>query len=212
MKAISLPQPNALFVAHGYQTIVTREYDTKHRGWVAIYASNLAIDGKMMNVFPHEACVYKIDEERHAKGWSPFVSGGRRSADCLPIGVIVGVAWLAKVERTDGITERWNRRDNDWRLDDPDYNDVPAWEPSFGDFTRGRMAWWLTNPVPLIRPIRIPTEMAGFGLWDLPEEADVPIALDIGKQGIALPDFSEPAFFRKINRRGETEGNRPRNM
>lgn len=212
MKVISLPQPNALFVAHGYQTIVTREYDTKHRGWVAIHATNDTPDIDNLPVWPYVDVVHRVDDERHAKGWSVFGTNGVNAFDVLPRGCIIGVAWLAKTERTDGITERWNRREHDWRLDDPDYADVPAWEPTFSDFTRGRMAWWLTSPAPLIRPIRIDAELTGFGLWDLPEEADVPIAMDIAKQGIVLPDNFDPAFFRKINRRGNTEATRPRNM
>lgn len=39
MKAITLTQPWATFVAHGIKTIETRSWSTAYRGWLAIHAA-----------------------------------------------------------------------------------------------------------------------------------------------------------------------------
>lgn len=39
MKALTLTQPWATFVAHGIKTIETRSWSTNYRGWLAIYAA-----------------------------------------------------------------------------------------------------------------------------------------------------------------------------
>lgn len=217
MKAISLDQPSALFVAHGYQTIITSSITTNHRGWVAIHATKNPPEinrDLVRDVFPFADCLVRINnrrmEQRHPPYFHLNVADHGRSYlsaayDDLPKGMIVGVAWLAKVERTDGITERWNRRELLWSLEDPDYNDVPAWEPSFSDFSNGRHAWWLSNPIALKTPAIV--SASGPGLWDAAVMAT--IAEDLREQGLVLPDPFDAAFFRKVGRRGETDATRP---
>ena len=39
MKALTLWQPWATFVAHGLKTVETRSWDTRYRGWLAIHAA-----------------------------------------------------------------------------------------------------------------------------------------------------------------------------
>jgi hypothetical protein len=218
VKVISVHQPNALLVAHGYQTILTREYDTGHRGWLAIHATKRWPDDtiRSLAVWPTLQALAEI----MGRDINP-----NEAMDWMPRGAIVGVAWLAKTERTDGITERWNRREDTWKLDAPDYNDVPQWEPTFGDFKRGRRAWWLCHPVAL----RTPIPVDGLpGMWDTETAATrdgIPthefsdadhyesrVLTDIRNQGVTLPDQFDPPFFRLISRRGETPASLPRNM
>ncbi len=234
MKVISLHQPNALLVAYGYQTIVTKAIDAGHRGWVAIHATSdwHAPAKAMLEVWPVPDILERIDSERQDKGWEMYFPNpiDRETFDKMPMGAIVGIAWLAKTERTNGITERWNRKELLWKLDEPDYNDVPAWEPSFSDFTNGRRAWWLCSPIPLRKPVPV---RGMVGLWDTEEAAvrdrgdgrsktpgarydvyEAEVQMDITThQGLfRMPSEFDEAFWRTINRRGETVATRPRNI
>lgn len=229
MKVISLAPPNALLAAYGYQTVVTRLTDTDHRGWVALHASeDFATEAKgMLDVWPVGEILERIDSERLDKGWEPLFPNEGGAAQQMPSGAIIGVAWLAKTEKTHGLTERWNRRDLLWKLDEPDYNDVPAWEPMFSDYSYGRRAWWLCSPIPLQSPIPV---QGMIGVWDTKDAAkrdndepgslkaigsdvyEAQVVADLVQQSITLPDQFEESFWRTINRRGTTPATRPRSV
>ncbi len=249
MKVLSIPQPHALLAVHGYMTIASRSVDTNHRGWLAIHASKeMPVEyAGMLDVWPVPEIMVRINRIRwFERQWGPLFEDEEvgfdiplgkmdvpsvvrsRMAESLPRGAIVGLVWLAKTEDAFKAYTHWNRREDAWRLGAPDYNDVPSWEPSFGDYRKGNRAWWFCHPVPLKTPV--PVEAIGPGLWDTLNAADrdrqrvdtlgvtrfdayeEAVYRDIAAQDITLPDMFDPAFYRLINRRGETDATRPVNL
>lgn len=130
MKALSLWQPWASAIALGHKTIETRSWSTKYRGPIAIHA---------------------------AKRWTPeqirFASiehALNRMPKRLPLGAIVAVARLARVERTDDIE-----------------TSVSPIERIYGDYSWGRYGWVLED----IKPLREPISFRGAqGLFNVPDD------------------------------------------
>jgi hypothetical protein len=146
MRVITLPPTNALLVAHGFQTIITRPTDTNYRGYVAIYAAKELsdLDRSLMAIYPFTDCLARVGDSRVERGWDGFWRTTRQMGwastiesnpkyakeieDGLPKGAIVGVAWLAKTQNAVAAYANWNRREDVETLDDEaDYNDVPRW-------------------------------------------------------------------------------------
>jgi hypothetical protein len=199
-------QPHATLSAVGAKTIETRPFETKHRGWVAIHAAKTS---------PAEYTdLAKID---------PFLRvlqatvRGYDGIESLPTGAIVGVYWLAAVMDAVLTTERWKQLPA-YTLPYADYDDVPMGEAAFGDYTRGRKAWWTTNIVALPEPIPC---SGAQGMWDtrmhypdLPASAIDPLEAKVREQLLdtdvrMIDAWDDPAFWRLVNRRG-TLGHPPR--
>ncbi|WP_162236647.1 MULTISPECIES: ASCH domain-containing protein [unclassified Sphingomonas] len=130
MKALSLWQPWASAVALGHKQIETRHWSTRYRGPIAVHA---------------------------AKRWT---KDERWYADCFadiyacpalrdpPLGMIVAVAELRSVARTEDLVGTITRK-----------------EDALGNFGPGRFGWTLANVVPLDNPI---AARGMQGLFDLP--------------------------------------------
>lgn len=78
MKALTLTQPWATFVAHGLKLIETRSWPTQHRGWLAIHAA------KGFPAWAKELCV-----EEPFKFWLDQLG---YSVETLPTGVVLAKA------------------------------------------------------------------------------------------------------------------------
>jgi hypothetical protein len=154
MKAISLLQPWASLIACKAKTCETRSWRPAHLGPLAIHASAR---------FPAE--FRKLCDE-----W-PFCKYVMRD---LPLGAIVAVARLVKIETTD----RWRERyvpNADPRLDE---------ECEFGDYGLGRYAWHLMDVIAL--PAPIPCK-GSLSLWTVPPDVEAQLceALNHGTGGTA---------------------------
>lgn len=152
MKCLTMYQPHATLMAMGARTIETTSLDTPHRGWLALYAAKTS---------PEEYTgLAGIDPFTRVLNAIPGYSG----VESLPAGMIVGVAWLAAVTDAYRATEHWKVQPYlTLSRDAADYDYVPKYEIAFGDYTRGRKAWWMTliyrlpHPVPAFGPA---------GMWD----------------------------------------------
>lgn len=86
MKALTLWQPWASFVAHGLKVYETRSWDTKYRGWLAIHAASR---------IPRE--VVKLCQEEPFSTWLERLN---YTVETLPLGVVVCKAHLLRTFRT----------------------------------------------------------------------------------------------------------------
>jgi hypothetical protein len=124
MKAITLIQPWATLVVHGFKHFETRSWETCHRGELLIHA------GKKRNPAIDDLCTQE-----------PFKSclarAGYHSSDDLPRGAIIGRVNLLACHKVEDIH--------------PD--DLSEIERAFGDYRTGRYAWQLDIPSRLDVPI-----------------------------------------------------------
>lgn len=140
MKAITIWQPWAQLLAEGKKHEETRSWATNYRGPILIHAAKNPRDF-FVDLYP--------DEEV----WPHFVAAGLGKAQILkdlPRGVIIGKAKLTAC-----------------KLIDEEYSNFvkefcPA-EYAFGDFTPGRYAWVLEEPVLFDKPIPASGKQ---GLWN----------------------------------------------
>jgi hypothetical protein len=128
---ISLLQPWASLVVMGAKKIETRSWNTPYRGELYIHASL----GKKFNGFSCREICYT----EHFKQ----TIGGGLGYDKLPFGAIIGkVDMINTIEMTE-IPQSVNssiHSDGIWWTLSPH-------EKAFGDFSWGRYAWLLHNPV-----------------------------------------------------------------
>ncbi len=149
MKGISLLQPWASLVAIGAKKIETRSWSTSHRGLIAIHASK---------GYP-KACRDLVSTHHFKKHLCGFNS--------LPLGAIIAVAELVKVEPTEGKLAFFQKHERCFG--------APADEFIFGDYSAGRFAWNLSyirevDPVPC---------KGSLGLWNVPEAIEQHLSLVI---------------------------------
>ena len=128
MKALSLTQPWATLVVIGAKRIETRSWRTGYTGTLLIHATKALPPGWSF-LFSKRAFLDVLD---------PLVglnSLGAPNIDRLPRGALLGSVYLAGCFWTEEI--------------------VPPDEPerTFGDFSAGRYAWMLSNPVQWDEPI-----------------------------------------------------------
>lgn len=145
MRAISLWQPWASLVACGAKRYETRSWSTPYRGPIAIHAAK-KWSAELEAVARSEpfAAALGIDSTTTLSLGSPVR---------LPLGAIIAVATLARVER---ITI-----DNTHGLSDA--------EREFGDYTPGRFRWLLED----VRPLSEPFPCRGaLGIFDVPFEGE----------------------------------------
>lgn len=137
MKAISLHQPWATAVVIGLKKLETRSWWTHHRGPLAIHSAK-------RRTWAQRALFEEWMENDKIQMY--FEDALDLDFDCLHFGSFIGVVHVDKCAPTD--------------LVKPDET-----ERLLGDFSRGRFAWMLRNPLRLTRAI----ECRGYQrIWNVP--------------------------------------------
>lgn len=145
MKGISLWQPWAQLVVLGEKQYETRSWPTSVRGRVLIHAA------KKWNKDIYEFCqVQRFFCDVIGKCYLPIEPDNELGISSIPLGMIVGSVEIVDcllVEKVPTLTDK---------------------ERAFGDYTPGRYAWKLSDPVVFKRPIPCRGHQ---GFWDeaLPE-------------------------------------------
>lgn len=140
MKAITVIQPWATLLATGQKHIETRSWRTNYRGEILIHAGKSAKD-----LFSE---IY-ADEENYLFFCKAGI-GNYKDFYAMPRGVIMGKANLVNCLQIDEVTAALIKEQH------PD-------EYAFGDFTPGRYAWVMTDPVLFENPIPASGKQ---GLWN----------------------------------------------
>jgi hypothetical protein len=144
MRALSMTQPWATLLAHGYKTIETRSWRTDYRGPLAIHAAK---------GWPREAMELCLSE--------PFRSclreAGVKKVGDLPRGAILGTCIIAWCARTENLVA-----DSLHPAEQP----FDAQEHAFGDYSHGRWGWKVANVRLLPEPI---AARGALGLWAVPD-------------------------------------------
>ena len=158
IKAISLTQPWATLVAISAKEIETRSWSSPYRGWLAIHAAK-GLDA----VGGAEGLVEQCRQEPFRSVLLGHFGAGAIAGQALPLGAIVAVGNLHRIERT-GRTPAdevyvWGQ---DLPITDPN-------ELAFGDYTPGRFAWVLTNVHPLVEPVPC---RGALRVWTMPPDVE----------------------------------------
>ena len=149
MKAITIHQPWASLIAHGYKRFETRGWRTNYRGPIAIHAGQ-KIDSEAVRMLATE----------YTRIW--------RDISPLPKGCIVAVTELVDCL----MVSNWGRSISNWSAngtpvlhgkDEDIFLDTNDMEYRFGDYTPGRYAWELANVRRLPEPI---PARGRQGLWN----------------------------------------------
>lgn len=140
MKTISLLQPWGTLIVIGAKTLETRSWQTAYRGPLAIHA------GKAFTFETRQLTWYEPFFTPLWKAGYWTQGDPRPNYKSLPVGCILGTVELVDIVRTEDI------RDS-----------LSATELAFGDYTDGRYAWQLANPV--LFPEPIPARGA-LSLWE----------------------------------------------
>lgn len=131
-KAVSIWNPHAWFAGSGQKEWETRSWRAWHRGPIAIHAAKKVVAGPRLD-----------------PAWGLIEPGE------YTFGAIIGVAFLARVERTEALA------------------DLSPWERALGDFRPGRWAWRLENAAILPEPVKVSGRQ---GIFSLPREVRDAIA------------------------------------
>jgi hypothetical protein len=137
MKALSLIQPWASLVISGAKRIETRSFPAPRAMW-----------GQRFLV--HASKGWTAQERALVQMQEPFCSAlGHVSTKDIPRGVILGSVQLLECLPTDRV------RDG-----------LSVQEEAFGDFSAGRWAWMLANPLrlPALEPAK-----GALGFWEYPD-------------------------------------------
>lgn len=173
MKALSLYQPWATFVALGAKTVETRSWGTRHRGPVAICASKNEVE---LNA---ERGDYPFRLWREARAIDPRLGdlevpnerqGGWRFGTVHAVATLVDCfrcgEWWAS---TDPLMRLVARREEEAGLIPPEGVAIPKVDFVLGDLSAGRFAWVLRD----VRALRHPVPVRGKQyLFDLPADVE----------------------------------------
>jgi len=149
MKAISILQPWASLIVLGHKQIETRSWNTKYRGKILIHASqSKKIADKLIWEFPFN----KVLTESFNHVREPDIND-------LPFGAIIGSANLVDCFNT-----------NDYRNARQEHisaylggDGISKMEECFGDFSKNRFGWLLSDPVLFEKPIPAKGKL---GIWE----------------------------------------------
>lgn len=153
MKAISLWQPWATFIASGAKKIETRSWSTGYRGPIAIHAAKRKILKEIKELAEYEdyraALGIPVQEEEDSE-----IEAAVDKMLALPYGVIIAVATLKDCIAVSNVNRTELRRDHG------------GWcECDLGNYGSGRYGWLLED-VRAIEPIPYKGEQ---GLFDVPD-------------------------------------------
>jgi activating signal cointegrator 1 len=140
VKTLSLTQPWASLIIVGAKKVETRSWRTSYTGPLAIHAS------KGFPVWARETLLHDPDFYEALRGHGTHETLDGIITDRLPLGAVIGYVNLMGCRRTEDV----------WRQ-------LPEEETKFGDYSPGRFAWFLSNPVARSRPI---TAKGSLGLWE----------------------------------------------
>jgi hypothetical protein len=134
MKCLTLMQPWASLIVHGYKRYETRSWVTSHRGPLLIHAGRRFPEPvrEMCMQLPFAGCL------RHMGVLLPSQ---------LPLGAVVGVVTVVDCIPASDLADTLDPR-----------------ERQFGNFADGRYAWLLAGPVPLAVPVPCPGRLGVFEL------------------------------------------------
>lgn len=172
MKALSLTQPWATLIAIGVKRIETRSWSTSYLGIVAIHAAK-GFPRSCRDLCGQEPFYSVLQAYGKQYSQVPRSLKGYVDDPVIPLGMIIAVARLRQVTRTD---------DLDWSFARDVYGVEPDREQAFGDYSEGRFAWAFGDLCKL--PIPIPCKGA-LGLWTVPAgiyEAIAPQLLLVERQ------------------------------
>lgn len=139
MKAISLWQPWASAVVLGFKRNETRGWATRYRGPLAIHAAKR----------------WEKDQLRFTE--QLLERGVRFPAGRMPLGQVLGVAWLVDCQPTGSMPT------------------ISARERELGNYGPGRFAWLLEDAQPLTAPLPF---VGRQGFFDVPVELLNPLVGD----------------------------------
>ncbi|GAA0135845.1 hypothetical protein YSY43_26850 [Paenibacillus sp. YSY-4.3] len=154
MRAITIIQPWATFLALGEKRFETRSWATRHRGEVAIHAGK-KVDKKICREEPYRSVLAKY-------GFT---------ADNLPTGAVIAIANLQSCY---AVTRPSGEKGDVWleageqlvRWDAASLAAQAGHEYVFGDYRDGRYAWEMTD----VRLLEKPMPAKGMqGLWNWKE-------------------------------------------
>ncbi len=143
MKALTIWQPWSTLIATGQKRIETRSWATRYRGWLIIHAAaKWSADLRQLAASPMFAEMLKGTPGYSGDDGDLF---SKSEPPMPPLGAVVGVARLVAIDSVD-----------DPRLITSEI------ERELGDYSPGRWAWIMEEPIAFKTPI--PTK--GFqGLW-----------------------------------------------
>lgn len=142
MKALTIIQPWATLIAIGEKQFETRSWRTNHRGSLAIHA------GKQV--------------DRNVCEQEPFKSVLARygfTADNLPTGAVVAISELTNCYQA----QPFGLSDYVQLISDEAIKSIDGYEFAFGDYSKGRFAWELTDVLRLPEPVVAKGQQ---GLWN----------------------------------------------
>ncbi len=144
MKALTIIQPWATLLATGKKRIETRSWRTSYRGGILIHA------GMARRDYMLDVCGGREERLLYFKGAG---IGSDEDLQKLPFRAIIGQADLVNCVRIDDAIAELIRAQH------PD-------EYTFGDFTPGRYAWVMEDPVVFDTPVPAGGKQ---GLWNWTE-------------------------------------------
>lgn len=149
MKTLSLYQPWASLVVLGAKKFETRSWSTQYRGPLLIHASKKfsKADAMLCREWPFDVYI--------------------KPSMMLDFGAIIGRVDLVDCITTESWTVHHQVFESEWVQE----------EYSFGDYSHGRFAWKLKNPVKFDEPI---PAKGSLGLWEFPESSLGHLAEHIG--------------------------------
>jgi hypothetical protein len=149
VKALTIHQPWASLIAHGYKHVETRSWPTTHRGPLAIHA------GRRSFAEGYDVVEPRLKHARDDKAMEALFDLYRSS---FPLGAIVAVANVTDCVQVE--------HDADMTIQ------LSAVEHALGDYTPRRYAWVLED----VRAIDPPLACRGAqGLWDVPLDLIEPL-------------------------------------
>lgn len=155
MKALTLTQPYASLVIWEEKWLETRSWSTTYRGPLAIHAAK---------AIPSDLMERMKDECLNSRGWfwDAFKRNWIAYPTALPRGAVLGTVELVNcvpVERVHVV------RTMDLQRTEIHHGEYLAGyqDEAFGDFSPGRYAWVLGNPVRFEQPI---PARGALGLWE----------------------------------------------